>query len=133
MHTIRLRGPWLVVREGESVTVEFPATWQTVQDQLGPGPVQLVRRFGLPTGIEPGDVLTLVVNAPHFVQSVALNSQTLGNVVAQDARFDVTSQLTTRNELTLSAQLPADASPETLAATSAEVRLEIAQAGGATS
>jgi hypothetical protein len=127
MHTIRLRGPWLVVREGKSITVEFPATWQTIQDQLGPGPVQLVRRFGLPTGIEPGDVLTLVIDWQHFLRAAALNGQALGDFVTEVARFDVTSRLATRNELTLSVQLPASVSPEVLGVTIAEVRLEIGQ------
>jgi hypothetical protein len=133
MHTIRLRGPWLVVREGQSTTVEFPAIWQTLQDQFGPGSIQLVRRFGLPTGIEPKDQLTLVIDARHFLKAATLNGQALGDFATHGARFDVTSQLKLRNELALSAQLPADAAPEALGATIAEVRLEITQAEEATS
>lgn len=112
---------------------EFPATWQSLQDQFGPGSIQLVRRFGLPTGIEPGDTLKLVIDAQHFVQVAALNGQTLGDVAAQGTGFDVTKQLAARNELALSVQLPADATAESLRATIAEVRLEIRQADEATS
>jgi hypothetical protein len=130
MHTIRLRGPWSVARNGQSATIEFPAAWQAIYDQFGPGAIPLTRRFGQPTGVEVGDSLTLVVEAAAFVESVELNGATLGDVkLGEVTRFDVTGRLWPRNELGLFARLPEAACGDKLLTTIADVRLEICQAG----
>lgn len=130
MHSIRLRGPWIVARNNQSITIDFPASWHAVYERLGPGEVQLSRRFGQPTGVETGDSLVLVVESTAFVHSAELNGDRLGEVrLGEVNRFDVNSQLAPRNEFKLTAQLPEAAASEQLLATIAEVRLEICQAG----
>lgn len=91
--------------------------------------VQLLRRFGLPTGIGSHDRLWIVLELSRPGKA-ALNGQPLGAWKADAAaQFDVTQLLQTRNELMLHVDLQSGLSgaahQELLDRLLGEVRLEI--------
>lgn len=132
MHSIRLRGPWelSLPGKGEPRRVEMPATWQTLLAAAGdsPSPARLLRRFGKPTGIEPTDQLHLVIDSSAAACQIELNGQLLGSIdpSEQSRSFEVTTLLTSRNELAILLELPQpepEASPDSTPL--GDVRLEI--------
>jgi len=104
----------------------MPAAGQVLADLIPasaplPCPVRLLRRFGLPTGIEPSDRLEIVIEGAGVLLDVTLNGQPLGKVsTSGPGRFDVTRLLAPRNELAL-ALLP----PLSPSSSVGDVRLEI--------
>lgn len=123
-HTIRLRGPWqcrplartVLIASGETASesgelpiggrVEVPADWGGLLGADFRGRVRYTRGFGIPTGIEPGQRLDLVVERVDAFGQVFLNGQPLGTVADTLARFDVTVLLKPRNELIIEVELP---------------------------
>ena len=101
MHTIRLRGPWQLLVEGQApVAMQLPNDdWVSVADRRRS--VRLVRFFNCPTGLESQEVYLAIRFAPGRGQ-VTLNQQQLGPVDDKEpARFAVTQLLAARNELTI--------------------------------
>lgn len=133
MHSIRLRGPWECFLPGETEPrrIEMPATWQALADLAGsdlshPGPIRLLRRFGMPTGIDPGDRLEIVIDSAGVPLEASLNGQLLGSLSPsqQPRRLNVMGLLASRNELAISFS-PTDAGASPLSFPIGEVRLEI--------
>ena len=125
-HVIRLRGPWdyrplartRLCPDGGTIEVagplpppgqiQMPADWG---DSLGAdfrGRVRYSRRFGRPTGVQPGQRIDLVVERLDAFGLVLLNGRSLGAVAAGQSgwRADVTHLLAPRNELGVEVELP---------------------------
>ncbi len=111
-HVIRLRGPWeyraWASPSAVAGRITLPADWGST---LGPdfrGRVAYRRRFGCPTGLEPGDRVDLVIDRVDALGSVRLNDEPLGDIPVggQAWRCDVTRRLGRRNELTVEVELP---------------------------
>jgi hypothetical protein len=68
------------------------------------------RRFGRPGGLEPGDVVLLVVTEPAVAAEVALNAVCLPPLSADVGRWeqDITPLLRGRNELVVRVAASAD-------------------------
>jgi len=127
-HRIRLRGPWhyerlanagepqAIGKSGKADTrptsgkTSLPADWSEYLGDAFRGRVCYRRYFHRPTGLSEDDRVWLVIEGVDAHGSVALNDQTLGVVesYALFAEFDVTSRLSTRNELVLTVALEAD-------------------------
>jgi beta-galactosidase/beta-glucuronidase len=125
-HAIRLRGPWeyeplartFVAADGTrregtdelppSGRVHLPADWGVKLGADFRGRVRYVRRFGLPTNLEPHEQVWLVIDGVDYFGMVSLNGKPLGEMVGyQEAReFDVGDLLADRNLLTLEVELP---------------------------
>src|SRR4051794_40863660 len=124
MHTIRLRGPWLVE---PSVRFALPLSSREIHPLVPPptqqkmpgdwsesvnadffGIVRYVRSFGRPTGLEPHDSVWLVVEPPRSSGSVQLNGQFLGTVRIGEppGRFEIISLLEERNQLVIHVSHP---------------------------
>jgi len=126
MHVIRLRGPWeyeplarvFVAPDGtrrESTEelpppgrVHLPTDWGATLGQEFRGRVRYIRRFGLPTNLEPHEQVWLVIEGVDYFGMLSLNGQSLGEVVGfQTPReFDIQGLLADRNLLTLDIELP---------------------------
>jgi hypothetical protein len=140
MHIIRLRGPWDIYLPGSEQPrrMEMPATWQVLlalaADIPRPSSARLLRRFGLPTGIVPGDRLHFVLESSAPCQ-IEINGQPLGNIAPsqRSSSFDVTALLNARNELVIVLEIPPrDFLPPASSCPVSDVRLEIVpQAQGA--
>ena len=124
-HVIRLRGPWqfstipqLPFADSDggheevehSQTVGLPCDLCELLGDDYVGQVQLSRRFGLPTKLEPDEQIGLVVRASSGFGQVRLNGEDLGSLDDPTGlnRFDVTEQLQTRNELVIEVTVPSD-------------------------
>ena len=126
MHIIRLRGPWQlqavarfaaradghygVVRDDlpTSTRATMPADWS---ESFGPGflgRVRYVRTFQKPTGLDAGERVWLVVEAPRSKAIVRLADQSLGSVLVDGpaGRFDISSLLADRNMLEIMVEHP---------------------------
>src|SRR5687768_17037492 len=122
MHTIRLRGPWLVepveryvLRAGggyersttnlqAAAKMTMPADWAAVLGASFFGLVRYQRTFQKPTGLESGERVWLVVEAPRSRGSVELNGMQLGEA---GGRFDITEYLEDHNRLEILVEHPA--------------------------
>ena len=119
MHIIRLRGPWELSRAGAAeagVAHNLPATCAELQHAGLAGAIQAVRRFGLPTGLEAADVVSICLEGgPSEYTSVQFNGESLAPVRLDGGKpvIDITQRLQPRNELALTFSL-ADLPPETL-------------------
>jgi hypothetical protein len=123
-HVIRLRGPWqcvplahtVLLADGKTVEepdhlpaggrIELPSDWSALLGSDFCGRVRFTRRFGLPTGLEPEQRIDLVIEGVDPFGHASLNGQTLGPLGIEPARFDVTRQLKSRNELEVVVELP---------------------------
>jgi len=125
-HVIRLRGPWeyeplarsIVAADGilrETTDdlpphgrVHLPTDWGSTLGGDFRGRVRYLRRFGIPTNLEPHDQVWLVIEGVDYFGAVSLNVQPIGEVVGyQSAReFDIRHLLADRNLLTLEIALP---------------------------
>lgn len=134
MHSIRLRGPWECYLPGsaEARPVTMPARWKVLAAlalDAGPlpCPVLLLRRFGLPTGIEPRDRLRIVIECDELDFQVSLNGKPLVSDASAPPRLAYgVPVLAPRNELAIRLEIP---KPEAIAAPDAcpvrDVCLEI--------
>lgn len=112
MHVIQLRGPWeREVAPGRWERFDWERDAATVLSAAEP--VTVLRRFGKPTGIEPGDTVRLVIAGFDALQ-VWLNDAPLP--IDDTANCDLTALLAPRNVLRLTARRASDAP---------QVRLEI--------
>jgi hypothetical protein len=147
MHNIRLRGPWeylplahtLLLSDGsasqqtddlpEGGRMRIPADWNAALGAFR-GRVRFTRFFNLPTGLEKGDTVWLVVEPPDAWGEVRLNDGALGSVAAGEpaARYDVTDRLLERNELIIEVECP-QVTPESAPLTRPDDRAE-EDAGG---
>lgn len=125
MHIIRLRGPWQLfaanATESEAIETAVPGDWSLLGADF-PGPARFVRRFGIPTNLSTERV-SLVIEHVHAWASIALNGNFLGNQKDDDGsrKYDVTSLLQPRNEISIVLELNGKTGPGSLG----EVRLEI--------
>jgi hypothetical protein len=119
MHTIRLRGPWQLepleryIRRGDgryerasvglppSARATMPADWSQSFGADFLGCVRYQRIFQKPTGLDRGERVWLVVEAPRSHGVVELNRKRLGKVRwgGGPARFDITGELVDHNHL----------------------------------
>jgi beta-galactosidase/beta-glucuronidase len=89
----------------------IPADWE---DWLGTsfrGRVEYQRRFGLPTQLEPGQAVWLVLEAVDYEASISLNEIELGSMRLGDNPFrvDIRNRLQHSNHLKVVIDLPAEA------------------------
>jgi ribosomal protein S18 acetylase RimI-like enzyme len=100
MHTIRLRGGWVVT-------------------EIDPGTARHVRRFGRPRTLAPNETVWVTVTDAPGPGTFAVNGTTVGLITAESpGTFDIRSLLRDRNELVLDIHAPPDKQP-------GEVALEI--------
>jgi beta-galactosidase/beta-glucuronidase len=145
IHAIRLHGPWkaILLRRsaefdsasaepaiaiGESTRQKIPSTWNDWLGDSFAGTVAYVRNFNLPTGLEPGQAVFLVVDAAQPSAQVSLNGVLVGEWQTGDPplRVEVHERLTRRNEIRIEVSSHSDptSSPDDAGLTGS-VRLEI--------
>ena len=111
-HSIRLRGPWDFSIAGTQIAgrIEFPCDWSEIPSPAAVA-VRFRRYFHLPTGLEPGNQVLIVLRcqAPHL--TAQLNGAELALERQSDEAYqaDVTRQLAARNELTINLEPPSPA------------------------
>jgi hypothetical protein len=125
VHVIRLREPW--EREVPTADGERQATGDDLDS------IRFHRRFGLPTGLEPGDRIELVIEGATASGEVWLNDVLLGQFSAEAAvtKIPLGGLLQFRNQLTITFGFPPGErihSETRLDRFIREVRLEILQA-----
>jgi hypothetical protein len=127
MHTIRLRGPWQISAfppTGDLVILEtnVPGDWASALGSEYRGQARYVRRFGLPTNLDPEERVIVVVGDVIERATIELNGAMLGRLVQSDGeqRYEVTSLLQPRNELVIVVE-----AREALGGILGEVKLEI--------
>jgi hypothetical protein len=100
-HRIRLRGPWEVCQPGgeTAAKIDMPARGSA----LGPAPVRLTRRFGVPRQLDPHERVWLVIDRPAAAGHVTVNGGPAGDFNPQRGylEIDLTHDLGTRNELSV--------------------------------
>jgi hypothetical protein len=114
IHSIKLKGPWSMLRrpgdetvtDGSAMdTVHLPAEWQTI---FGPvaGTAVFERRFNRPTGLSARHRVRIVLRDVTGLQQVALNEVPLS--VENDAAglqfVEITRQMEPHNRLTIELQ-----------------------------
>ena len=156
-HSIRLHGPWessslnpapgscidempasLVNFDprasGESnprpAKVQIPEHWPVWWASTSFDAVRLERRFGLPTGLESGQEIWLIVEASQLAISISLNQTSLGEFAATETHFEfsIRAHLLSRNCLRLDIQSAHQESGNQILARGGliqEIRLEI--------
>ena len=94
-HVIRLGSHWQAIGVQSSAAHRPLAEWL---GGTGAGPRNFERRFGCPSGIEPGMRITLEIDG--IDGRAELNGEPLGALTADSLpRFDVTQRLRERNTL----------------------------------
>jgi hypothetical protein len=141
MHTIRLRGPWQIeallrfvpdalgeVHEETSQLpianeTSVPGDWAFALGEDFRGRARYVRRFGLPTNLEPQETVTLVFGEVESQATIELNGTLLGEQRKADGerRYEVTQLLKLRNELRIVVE-----ARDAVGGILGEVKLEIA-------
>ena len=86
-------------------SIHLGTAWEPPPLVEADGRVLWTRRFGRPGGLEPGDVVLLVVTEPAVAAEVALNAVCLPPLSAGVGRWeqDITPLLRGRNELLVTA------------------------------
>jgi beta-galactosidase/beta-glucuronidase len=126
-HAIRLRGPWqleplaryVLSAEGcvesadnlpTACRTTVPADWGSLLGDDFRGRVRYRRTFNPPPSLHAHERIWLVVEGVDARGTVALNGMSLGQVpgYAIVANFDVTSLISSRNEVILDVELPPD-------------------------
>lgn len=127
MHTIRLRGPWqlepvfrYVLRADggydrhadglpAAAKLTMPADWSAVFGDDFFGRVRCVRTFNSPSGLQPDELVWLVVEPQRSLARVVMAEETLGVVAASGPpqRFDITHRLGSHNRLEIFVDHPA--------------------------
>jgi len=120
IHTIRLHGPWVAkvlavfgeqAKVGQERRVKIPDHWG---DWLGVdfrGQVEYRRSFNRPTGLEPNQLVWLVVEQVDFHAEIFLNDQRLGHLTfgelpqGQPFRIEIGGLLELSNILRLEIQV----------------------------
>jgi hypothetical protein len=89
-------------------TCDVPSDWAEILGADFHGRVRYRRKFGCPTGLEPGDRVRLVIEQVEAFGAVALNQVMLGDIGSgrTNTGFDVTALLKPRNELCVDVELP---------------------------
>jgi len=127
MHTIRLRGPWLVepnyrfvlqpdgsyklLKDGlpPATRATMPSDWSQVLGAEFLGRVGYRRTFQRPTGLEEGQRVWLVIEPPRSSACVMLHEKLLGFIDPGTSlgRFDITARLEDHNRLVIYVDHPA--------------------------
>ena len=91
-------------------SIHLGTAWEPPPLVEADGRVLWTRRFGRPGGLEPGDVVLLVVTEPAVAAEVALNAVCLPPLSAGVGRWeqDITPLLRGRNELLVRVAASAD-------------------------
>jgi len=125
-HVIRLRGPWVyqplerqvLAGDGSVVAVAgglpeagritLPDDWGKTLGGDFRGRVRYVRRFGRPSNLDRAQRVWLVCDGVDLRATCELNARALGPIEGyrRAVRFDITSELAERNELTVDVELP---------------------------
>jgi hypothetical protein len=126
-HTIRLRGPWqleplarfMLQADGScgeesgdlpsAARAKMPSDWIATLGRHFLGRVRYRRTFQMPTGLDEGQRVFLVVEPPRSRGTVHLGDELLGQVRQGDppGRFDITERLQEHNYLTIVVEHPA--------------------------
>ena len=126
MHVIHLRGPWeclsaaigdgtaddagaAIVAANTAPRLQLPLTISPEKLPLQNGQLVLSRKFGRPTGIQPGDTIKLVICSLPLAMLVQLGELNLGTwqpsrqptAERLDLELEVTNLLRERNQLVL--------------------------------
>ncbi len=134
VHTIRLRGPWqyAVVSPDHGdqpeeartwQTVRLPATWADLSEFDSSARIRLRRRFHKPTGVEPHEMVFLVVTINGQHVDLCLNNTPLvptGSGHAEE--FRITEHLAETNELSVAFDRPATPDEQPILAAQLEIR-----------
>lgn len=106
--------------------IKLPAEWRSVFGSSA-GTVRFRRRFGRPTNLDPDERVDLVFDGVGGAVRVLLNGQPLGLIRDTDAaaRFDVTTLLQPRNEVTVDVAFDPSRHPDKPGGLWAAVALEI--------
>lgn len=88
-----------------------PTTWQALFGEHFRGRTRFERSFGCPTGIRPGDNLTLVIQGFERPLGIRLNGAALNVRAADEKAFacDVSELLLPRNVLSIEVEFTGDA------------------------
>ena len=126
MHTIRLRGPWVVEglaryvpRNGGGYEqhpgsglppgrARMPADWRETLGRDFLGVVRYTRNFNRPTNLDPHERVWLVVEPPRSRGLVRVNGRELGFVRygTPAERFDITAMLEDHNAVVIDVEHP---------------------------
>jgi len=114
IHSIKLKGPWSILRRpGDAAvtdgsgadTVQLPADWHTLFGPIA-GTAVFERRFNRPTGLSEGHRVRIILRDVTGLQQVELNEVPLS--VENDAAglqfVEITRQLEPHNRLTIELQ-----------------------------
>lgn len=125
-HTIRLRGPWqlqplactVLLANGtterepgllpSACTVQVPADWSAALGADFRGQALYSRRFGCPTGLQPDDQVSLLVEKIDALAQVTINSKSLGAIRITDGacQWPIKHLLQPRNLLEITVEHP---------------------------
>lgn len=119
-HTIRLRGPWMVIGDSTSSEnkprrVKLPATWAEAAGEADS--IDLVRPFHRPTILEDFERVTLRIRSPHTISAAMIDE------TAVSEGQEITSLLSDSNRLLVSLACE----DRSLDASILEVQLEITE------
>jgi hypothetical protein len=127
-HLIRLRGPWQIVCvDGDAQEAKLPCDLDQFLRSNGTTQLRLIRRFGLPTNLEPDERIELVIETARLSARVHLNDEDIGEIDSQSSttRLDVTDRLQSRNELVIDVLTPTNPDTPNPRVQVESVRLEI--------
>lgn len=82
------------------IETTIPGDWSAALGSDYRGGARFVRRFGLPTNLDPNERVFLVIGAVYESATICLNGTELGRQSRADdeCRYEVTSLLQRRNE-----------------------------------
>jgi hypothetical protein len=135
IHSIKLKGPWTIVRRpgaaastnrAEPETVHLPADWQSLFGCVS-GTAVFERRFNRPTGLSEGHQVRIVLRDVAGLRQVVLNDVPLSveNGI-DDARFvEITDGMQPHNRLTIELQFDPNRQSEVRGGLWQPVTLEI--------
>ena len=108
-HRIQLHGPWQLVAS-PATRVQVPLAFAELESQVPPASfrdnLQLVRKFGCPTGLSPRSVVTLHWDAAGRRASLSFNDSQRHRLAPESAwQLDITELLKSRNTIQVTLNL----------------------------
>ncbi|MCA9049371.1 MAG: hypothetical protein KDA89_11620 [Planctomycetaceae bacterium] len=119
-HTIRLAGPWELVRLPDNSVSRIQLPWAAVSSATGPRTAMLRRRFNQPTGLTENTSLKILVSASVPLSEIRVNDECVPSSGISDTQrspktemfsvivnsFDITHCIRPYNVLEISTDLP---------------------------
>ena len=108
-HRIQLHGPWQLVAS-PATRVQVPLAFAELESQVPPASftdkLELVRKFGCPTGLSPRSVVTLHWDSAGREASLSFNDSQRHHVTPGSAwQLDITELLKSRNTIQVTLNL----------------------------